>query len=87
MSGLDVGGVVINTTKGGKIEIGVASDKVTIHVDPEDWDGSVRTIDRMIRLHNYAKAIKAGILPQKPVEPGTEIPGEDLDSKVNRCGN
>jgi hypothetical protein len=49
---------------------------MTVYVDPDDWEGSVRRIDRQVRLHNYAKAMKLGILPAKPSEPGTELPSD-----------
>jgi hypothetical protein len=73
---IDVGGTVYSVQKGGKIELGVASDHMTVYVDPDDWEGSVRRIDRQVRLHNYAKAMKLGILPAKPSEPGTELPSD-----------
>jgi len=74
---LEVGGIVNHVSKGGKIELGTSSDHLTLYIDPEDWNGSVLKIDRMVRLHNYAKAMKAGVLPKKPIEPGTELPMGD----------
>lgn len=71
---IDVGGSVHHKQVGMKIELGVASDHLVIYCDPNDWERSVATIDRSVRLHTYAKQLKAGMLPPKPAEAGTELP-------------
>lgn len=69
----DVGGSVNHRQSGGKIELGVASDHIVIYiVDPDDFEGSKGTIERMVKYHQYAKELKAGFVPAR------KVPGEDL---------
>jgi hypothetical protein len=66
--GLLVGGNVFHTTKGTKSELGTASDHLVIYYDSNDFDAAKETIKRSIRLHNFAKECKSGMLPLDKVE-------------------
>jgi acid phosphatase class B len=65
---IDVGGNIYHTQKGVKIELGSASDHVVIYVDSNDFDAAKETIKRSIRLLNFAKECKSGMLPLDKVE-------------------
>jgi hypothetical protein len=63
--GIDVGGSVNHRQSGAKSTIGVASDQVVVYYDPEDMEGAKIIIERTIRLHQYAKEIKSGLIPAR----------------------
>jgi hypothetical protein len=79
---LEVGGTTYQVQKGGKIELGVASDHLVIYTDPDDFQGSVKRIANQVRLHNFAKAMKAGLQPDMPVAEGEELPALIMPGKV-----
>jgi len=71
---IDVGGGVVHKQVGAKTELGTASDHVVIYYDPDDMERAKFIIERTLRLHQYAKEIKAGLIParQHPGEPALD---------------
>jgi hypothetical protein len=61
----DVGGSVNHRQSGAKSTIGVASDQVVVYYDPDDMEGAQIIIERTMRLHQYAKEIKSGLIPAR----------------------
>jgi len=66
--GIDVGGSVNHKQSGAKSTLGVASDNVVVYYDPDDMDKAMHTIERTMRLHQYAKEIKSGYIPARQRE-------------------
>lgn len=79
MVDIDVGGSVNHVQKGMKIELGVASDHLVIYADPDNLLPSRDTIERAVRLHQYAKELKSGMVPKRGQDAddplATQLPG------------
>lgn len=77
----DVGGSVNHRQSGVKTELGTASDHIVVYFDPDDMEKAKTTIERAMRLHQYAKELKAGLIPlrKNPNDPEltTAVPGRE----------
>lgn len=62
---IEVGGSVNHKQSGAKSTIGVASDQLVLYYDPDDLLRARDTIDRGVRLHNYMKQLKAGMVAKR----------------------
>jgi hypothetical protein len=62
---IDVGGGVNHRQTGAKTELGVASDHLVLYYDPDNLLVARDTIERGVRLHNYAKQLKSGMIPKR----------------------
>jgi hypothetical protein len=65
MVDIEVGGSVNHRQTGAKSELGVGADHLVIYYDPDDMEKAMRTIERTTRLHQYAKELKAGLIPKR----------------------
>ena len=63
--GFEVSGSVNHRQSGAKSTLGVASDQVVVYYDPDDMEGAQIIIERTMRLHQYAKEIKSGLIPAR----------------------
>ena len=62
---IDVGGGVNHRQTGAKSELGTASDHLVIYYDPDDMERAKTSIIRATRLHQFAKELKAGLIPKR----------------------
>ncbi len=62
---LDVGGGVTHKQSGAKSVVGVASDQSTVYYDPLKLDEARQIIENQVRLHNFHKELKSGMIPAR----------------------
>jgi len=65
---IDVGGFVSHKQTGAKSTIGVASDQIVLYYDPDKLLDARDTIERGIRLHQFAKELKSGMIRRTGVD-------------------
>jgi hypothetical protein len=68
MVDIDVGGEVQHKQTGAKSTIGVASDQLVLYYDPDKFLEARDYIDRAVKLHEYHKKLKAGMIPDRGAE-------------------
>jgi hypothetical protein len=72
MVDIDVGGEVKHSQSGAKSTIGVASDQLVLYYDVDKPAEAMRIIEHGVKLHNYMRELKSGMIPAHASAPSLE---------------